>query len=109
MRLSLSTFGHRRPLVVGPVVLDRAACRALVSGQLVHLPAQEAALLEVLMSHPGRVLSAAELLATHDAKTAARLDTLVRRLSSRLAVIPLPQPLIERVGIAGYRFTVLDG
>jgi DNA-binding response OmpR family regulator len=109
MRLPVTLFGHRPPLVVGPVALDRAARRATVSGQVVHLPAQEAALLEVLMRHPGRVLSPAELLAAPDAEGATRLATLARRLSRRLAVSPLLPPLIELVGPAGYRFTIVDG
>jgi DNA-binding response OmpR family regulator len=87
--------------------LDRAARRALVSGRVVHLPAGEAAILNVLMRSPGRVLPATELLAaTGDQRNhPARPRRLIRRLSRRLATNPLGPRLIERVGPDGYRFT----
>ena len=95
------------PLVVGPVVLDRAARRALVGGRVVHLPAGEAVILEVLMRNPGRVLSASELLAATGGQLehTAQLRRVLRRVSRRLAINPLLPRLIERVGPDGYRLT----
>jgi DNA-binding response OmpR family regulator len=95
------------PLVAGPVVLDRDARRALVTGRVVHLPAGEAVILEVLMRSPGRVLPARELLAAtgDQLEHTAQLRRLVRRLSRRLAINPLLPRLIERIGPDGYRFT----
>jgi two-component system response regulator RegX3 len=94
-------------LVVGPVALDRATHRALISGQVVHLPAREAAVLEHLMRQPGRVLPTTELLAAAGEPTdhTRQLARLLRRLSRRLRVHPLLPDLIEQVGAAGYRFT----
>jgi two-component system KDP operon response regulator KdpE len=100
---------HRPPLVVGPAALDRAGRRALIAGHVVHLPAQEAAILDQLMRHPGRVFAATELLAATGQSTenAERLPRLMRRLTRRLEVCPLLPPLIERVEPTGYRFTTI--
>ncbi|HEY1971073.1 MAG TPA: winged helix-turn-helix domain-containing protein [Pseudonocardia sp.] len=95
-------------LTVGPVTLDAARHHALLGGYLVHLPAEETAILAVLMRNPGRVITHDELLrATGRSPTSRkRQDRLARRLSGRLLVNPLLPRLIEPVDLIGYRFTL---
>jgi DNA-binding response OmpR family regulator len=52
---------RRTALIVGPAALDVSARRVIIEGFIVHLPAQEAAILEVLMRHAGRVVPPREL------------------------------------------------
>lgn len=98
------------PLTVGPVVFDRARRRVLLDGHIVHLPAAEAAVLEILMTGAGRVLSSVDLAHALGSQcrspgVAARL---ARRLRRRLTVSPLQPPIIERVGRSDHRFVPVD-
>jgi DNA-binding response OmpR family regulator len=54
--------GEERPLVLGPVELNRSRHRVTVSGQPVELTATEFELLAYLMSRPGRVVTRDQLL-----------------------------------------------
>jgi DNA-binding response OmpR family regulator len=98
---------RRAPLVVGPVALDVVGCRVVVEGCVVHLPAREAAILEVLMRNPGRVVSVSELCGVigEQQDRGEYVKWWVRRLARRLVVSPLLAPLIESVENAGYRYT----
>jgi two-component system, OmpR family, response regulator len=98
---------RQAPLIVGPAALDVVGRRVIIAGYVVHLPAREAAILEVLMRHAGRVVSLSELRAAigdrqHREEHVARW---VRRLTRRLTVNPLLAPLIESVESAGYRYS----
>jgi DNA-binding response OmpR family regulator len=74
---------------------------------VVHLPAQEAAILEVLMRNPGRVVSVSELMGAigQPQDRSEHVARWVRRLARRLVISPLLAPLVESVGNAGYRYT----
>lgn len=99
---------------VGPVVLDGRSRRVFINGWGVLLPAQEVALLMVLMRNPGRVLTVAELARaggldrTDPARAARRTRQLVRRLRRRLIVHPLTPVLVERIGTVGFRFSLIE-
>jgi two-component system copper resistance phosphate regulon response regulator CusR len=97
----------RVPLVAGPVALDVVGCRVLIEGRVVHLPAREAAILEVLMRHPGRVISVSELTGAigEQADRGEQVARWVHRLARRLVISPLQAPLVESVPNAGYRYT----
>ncbi|HET9257190.1 MAG TPA: hypothetical protein VFO16_18600 [Pseudonocardiaceae bacterium] len=110
--LSPESAQRQIPLVVGPVALDVLGCRALVEGRVIHLPAREAAILEVLMRNPGRVMLVSELCAAigERADRGEHVARWARRLARRLVLSPLLAPLIESVGIEsvgdeGYRYT----
>jgi DNA-binding response OmpR family regulator len=98
------------PLIVGPAALDRAGRRVMIAGHLIHLPDREAAVLDLLMHHPGRVLSCTQLKAAagQHSDNPARVAKVVDRLGRRLTIHPLLPPLIERVGTTGYRFTRIN-
>ena len=97
----------RAPLVVGPAALDVVGRRVLVEGRVVHLPAREAAILEVLMRNPGRVVSVSELRGAigEQQDRSEHVARWARRLVRRLVISPLLAPLVEPVGKAGYRYT----
>ncbi|HZD14373.1 MAG TPA: winged helix-turn-helix domain-containing protein [Pseudonocardiaceae bacterium] len=96
----------RTPLIVGPAALDVIRHRVLIQGHIVHLPARETAILEVLMRHPGRVVSARQLCAAigQPPNREDHLARWVRRLTRRLMINPLLAPLIESVESVGYRY-----
>ena len=98
---------RRVSLVVGPVALDVVRHRVLVGGRVVHLPARETAILEVLMRNPGRVISVSELARAigEQADRDRQVARWVGRLARRLALSPLQAPLVESVPNAGYRYT----
>ena len=94
-------------VAVGVVVLNETAHLLSVGGWLVHLRADEAALMAILMRAPGRVHSITELAAEAAMPTSSihrRVRRLMRRLSS---TNPLTPALVEAVGPDGYRFTRL--
>ena len=98
---------------VGPVLLDVRAQRVVINGWSVYLPAYEATLLMALMRNAGRVLSTTELAQAigtdprDHARGVRRIERLARRLGRRLLVHPSTPRLVERVGRAGYRFTLV--
>ncbi|HET9256163.1 MAG TPA: winged helix-turn-helix domain-containing protein [Pseudonocardiaceae bacterium] len=97
---------QRVPLVVGPLALDVVGHRVLIGGHVVHLPARETAILEVLMRNPGRVISGSELaraIGEHAGRD-RQVTRWVRRLARRLALSPPYAPLVESVPHAGYRY-----
>jgi two-component system KDP operon response regulator KdpE len=97
---------QRPPLIVGPAALDVIRRRVLIEGYIVHLPARETAILEVLMRHAGRVVSPRELCAAIGQRPNRddHVARWVRRLTRRLMINPLLAPLIESVDSVGYRY-----
>jgi len=94
-------------LTVGPTTLDVVERQVMIEGYVMHLPAREVAILEVLMRHAGRVVSSRELCAAIDQQH-HRDDHVarpVRRLTRRMIIHPVQAPLIESVDSAGYRYT----
>ena len=93
-------------LIVGPAALDVIGRRVIIEGSIVHLPAREATILEVLMRHAGRVVSARELCAAigQQPNREDHVTRYVRRLTRRLMINPLLPPLIESVDNGGYRY-----
>lgn len=95
------------PLVVGPVALDVPGRRVMIAGYIVHLPAREAAILDVLMRNAGKVVSISELCTVIGQRQdhGRYVARLARRMARRLIVSPLRTPLVESVGNVGYRYT----
>lgn len=93
IRAALRRSGPRQPvdalLQVGTLALAPERRRAWVGGQALDLPDKEFALLEVLVLHPGRVVTRAsvtrELWSTEGAVGNKALDAAVRRLRQKLA------------------------
>lgn len=79
----------------------------MIAGYLVHLPAREAAILDVLMRNAGRVVSVSELCTVIGERQdhGPYVARSARRLARRLIVSPPHAPLVESVGNAGYRYT----
>ena len=94
------------PLVVGPVALDVVRRRVLIDGRVMHLPAPETAILEVLMRNPGRVISVNELTEAigEQADRGPQVAQWGRRLARRLTLSSLHAPVVESVPNAGYRY-----
>ena len=96
-------------LTAGPVVIDRAAHKALVDGQEVPLTALEYRLLVTLVERRGRVQERPQLLETvwgHQPDIQTRtVDMHVQRLRSKLGDAG---DLIETVRGSGYRFRAAD-
>lgn len=91
---------------VADLELDRARCIARRAGQDVVLTAKELAVLDVLISAPGRVFSRERILAavwgaSEDPLTNV-VDVYIRRLRAKLDD-PFPRPLIATVRGLGYR------
>lgn len=91
---------------VGPAALDVVGRRVIIQGHIVHLPARDAAILEVLMHYAGRVVSPRELCAAIGQRPNRddHVARWVRRLTRRLMINPLLAPLIESVDSVGYRY-----
>ncbi len=93
-------------LVVADLVLDRDAMRASRGGRPLTLTARELALLELLMSAPGRLFSRERILATvwglHEDPLTNVVDVYIRRLRSKIDDGQL-QPLIHTLRGLGYR------
>ena len=96
-------------LTAGPVVIDRAAHKALVDGQEVPLTALEYRLLVTLVERRGRVQERPQLLETvwgHQPDIQTRtVDMHVQRLRSKRGAAG---DLIETVRGSGYRFRAAD-
>lgn len=101
--------GHSDRLAVGDLVLDRTSMRATRSGRALNLTARELALLELLMSAPGRLFSRERILArvwghSEDPLTNV-VDVYIRRLRGKIDD-GHPVPLIQTVRGLGYRLEV---
>lgn len=97
-------------LEVGDLVLDREAMRASRGGQALTLTARELALLELLMSAPGRLFSRERILSavwgTHEDPLTNVVDVYIRRLRSKIDD-GQAQPLIHTLRGLGYRLEAL--
>jgi DNA-binding response OmpR family regulator len=93
-------------LVVGDLVFDRERMQASRSGQILALTARELALLELMMSAPGRLFSRERILsnvwgASEDPLTNV-VDVYIRRLRSKIDD-GHADPMIHTVRGLGYR------
>jgi len=96
-------------LQVGDLSLDRERMRATRGGDVLNLTARELALLELLMSAPGRLFSRERILAgvwgqSEDPLTNV-VDVYIRRLRSKIDQ-GRPVALIQTVHRLGYRLEV---
>jgi len=102
--------GRRDQLAVDDLVLDRASMRATRGDQVLSLTARELALLELLMSAPGRLFSRERILASvwgHSEDPLTNVvDVYIRRLRSKIDD-GHPVPLIHTVRGLGYRLEAL--
>ncbi len=96
-------------LQVGDLELDRDRMQASRSGRPLTLTAKELALLELLMSAPGRLFSRERILAnvwgTSEDPLTNVVDVYIRRLRARIDAESLPA-LIHTVRGLGYRLEV---
>ena len=76
------------PLVVGPLVFDRDKMQVRLSGVDVALTAKELALMELLMSAPGRMFSRERILSnvwgSHEDPLTNVVDVYIRRLRAKI-------------------------
>jgi DNA-binding response OmpR family regulator len=104
--------GTSSRLVVADLVLDRDAMRVTRGGRPVTLTARELALLELLMSAPGRLFSRERILAnvwgTSEDPLTNVVDVYIRRLRSKIDE-GHPQPLIHTMRGLGYRLEAVGG
>lgn len=100
---------HTR-LVVADLELDRERMQASRGGTPLQLTARELALLELLMSAPGRLFSRERILANvwglNEDPLTNIVDVYIRRLRSRIDLDGLP-PLIHTARGLGYRLEAL--
>jgi len=93
-------------LVVADLVLDRETMRASRAGKQITLTARELALLELLMSAPGRLFSRERILAnvwgTNEDPLTNVVDVYIRRLRSKIDE-GFDRPLIHTLRGMGYR------
>ena len=97
-------------LVVADLVFDRERMQASRAGQVLQLTAKELALLELMMSAPGRLFSRERILAnvwgaSEDPLTNV-VDVYIRRLRAKIDE-GSDQPLIHTVRGLGYRLEAL--
>nr|WP_315465604.1 response regulator transcription factor [uncultured Rhodoferax sp.] len=96
----------REELVVADLVLDTRTMRAKRSGRVLMLTARELALLELLMSAPGRLFSRERILAnvwgTNEDPMTNIVDVYIRRLRSKVDEGGV-RPLIHTQRGLGYR------
>jgi len=98
-------------LVVDDLVLDRETMRVSRAGKPVTLTARELALLELLMSAPGRLFSRERILAnvwgTNEDPLTNVVDVYIRRLRSKIDE-GFDRPLIHTQRGLGYRLESID-
>jgi DNA-binding response OmpR family regulator len=99
-------------LRVGPVVFDRDALRVTVDGHDVHLTAKELAILELLMSNPGKLFSRERILSNvwglnMDPLTNV-VDVYIGKLRKKIDLDD-GESLIETVRGLGYRLFLPPG
>ncbi len=91
---------------VDDLELDRATAEVRRGGRPIRLTAREFSMLDVLIDHPGRIVSAEELLERAWDAEADPFTSSPRVLMSRLRRKLGQPPLIETVRGAGYRLRV---
>lgn len=100
------TGGPATRLEVADLVLDRSTMKVTRAGQALSLTAKELALLELLMSAPGRLFSRERILAnvwgTHQDPLTNVVDVYIRRLRSKIDE-GRERPLIQTQRGLGYR------
>jgi DNA-binding response OmpR family regulator len=93
-------------LQVADVTLDRESMRASRAGETLNLTARELALLELLMSAPGRLFSRERILSSvwglNEDPLTNVVDVYIRRLRSKIDE-GRPVPLIQTMRGLGYR------
>ncbi|TDM09256.1 MAG: DNA-binding response regulator [Ideonella sp. MAG2] len=93
-------------LQVADLLLDRDTMRVSRAGQVIELTARELALLELLMSAPGRLFSRERILANvwgaHEDPLTNVVDVYIRRLRAKVDE-GFERPLIHTVRGLGYR------
>ncbi len=98
--------GRPEALRAGELELDRARCVARRAGREIRLTARELAVLDLLISAPGRVFSRERILAAVWGASADPLtnivDVYIRRLRVKIDD-PFGHPLIDTVRGLGYR------
>jgi DNA-binding response OmpR family regulator len=105
----LRRSGHREPIAIGGLVIQRHRPRVEFAGRSIELSTREHAFLELLASAPGQVFARRELLSKlweidFDPETNV-VDVLVARLRRKLGAAAR---LVETVPRAGYRITGHD-
>ena len=94
------------PLQVADIVLDRESMRATRAGEALNLTARELALLELLMTAPGRMFSRERILSSvwglNEDPLTNVVDVYIRRLRSKIDE-GRPVPLIQTMRGLGYR------
>ncbi len=97
-------------LAMDDLTLDREQMRASRGGRPLQLTARELALLELLMSHPGRLFTRERILAvvwgSHQDPLTNVVDVYIRRLRAKIDD-GHPTPLIHTLRGLGYRMEVL--
>jgi DNA-binding response OmpR family regulator len=93
-------------LQVADLVIDRESMRATRAGEALNLTARELALLELLMSAPGRLFSRERILSSvwglNEDPLTNVVDVYIRRLRSKIDD-GRPVPLIQTMRGLGYR------
>jgi len=93
-------------LQVADIMLDRESMRASRAGEALNLTARELALLELLMSAPGRLFSRERILSSvwglNEDPLTNVVDVYIRRLRSKIDE-GRPVPLIQTMRGLGYR------
>ena len=93
-------------LQVADIVLDRESMRATRAGEALNLTARELALLELLMTAPGRLFSRERILSSvwglNEDPLTNVVDVYIRRLRSKIDE-GRPAPLIQTMRGLGYR------
>jgi two-component system response regulator RegX3 len=108
----VSDDGGEQPLVVADVRLDPSRHEVTVRGAVVELPLKEFAVLEMLMSRAGRVVTRDALIDgvwghdyVGDTKT---LDVHIKRLRAKIETDPSRPERIVTVRGVGYKLAVAD-
>lgn len=98
-------------LQVADIALDRESMRATRAGQALNLTARELALLELLMSAPGRLFSRERILSSvwglNEDPLTNVVDVYIRRLRSKIDA-GRASPLIHTMRGLGYRLEALS-
>ncbi|MDH4396886.1 MAG: response regulator transcription factor [Limnobacter sp.] len=103
-------INHRSSLKVDDLEMDLETMKVTRAGKRIDLTAKELALLELLMSSPGRLFSRERILAnvwgTNEDPLTNVVDVYVRRLRNKIDLEGL-QPLIHTQRGLGYRLELL--
>ena len=112
MRRSSQRKEENPLLTIGPVSFDREALRVHVDGKEVHMTAKELAILELLMSNPGKLFSRERILSNvwglnMDPLTNV-VDVYIGKLRKKIDVEG-GESLIETIRGLGYRLHLPPG